>query len=65
MKTPGIILNILSVRDGGPGQRWAMTTLRNAKIPFRTATSPLYGHYGIQLMTRNKRLVKRTERLVY
>lgn len=65
MKKESIVLHVLSQRDGGPGQRWAMTMLREAGIPCTHAASLFVGHYGVKLLTTNKRLVKRASRLIY
>ncbi len=65
MKNDYITLHVMSVRDGGPGQSWAISQLRDANIPCQHARSPLVGHYGVKLLTVNKRLVKRAQRLIY
>lgn len=65
MKKDHIVLHVLSQREGGPGQRWAMSILREAGIPCTHASSPFVGHYAVKLLTVNKRLVKRAQRLIY
>ena len=63
--THSTFFHVLSKRDGGPGQRWALETLRSAGIPCVADHSPFIGHYGIRLKTRNQRLAKRATRLIY
>jgi hypothetical protein len=59
------VFSVTKVSEGGMGQRWAMQLLKDAGIKAEKAYSPYVGQTAVQVKTRNKRLRRRIERILY
>lgn len=58
-------VSLLKVAEGGSmPQHEAIRLLRQHGIPAYPGYSPYVGHYGIELRTRNRRLLARAGRLL-
>lgn len=59
------MVSLLKVADGGSmPQHEAIRLLKSHGIPARPGYSPYVGHFGIELCTRNRRLLARAGRLL-
>ena len=59
-------MSLLKTADGGGmSQAEALRLLRSYGIPARAGCSPYVGHYGIEVTTHDRRLLKRAARLLF
>lgn len=59
------VLSFLRAQEGGPTKSCVLAQLKRAGIPARGTTSCYVGHTAVAILTENKRLLKRAERIVY
>lgn len=59
------ILSVRKTSEGGPGQRATIQLLKRAGIKAQRAHSPYVGQTGVMILSHDKRVIARAERLVF
>jgi hypothetical protein len=62
---PKAISLLKTCEGGGLSMSEALRLLRSHGIPAKPGCSPYVGHYGIEVTTRNRRLLARAGRLLF
>lgn len=57
--------SVYKVSEGGLGQKQAIQMLKDAGIKARPCHSPYVGQTGVEILTVNKRIVRKAERILF
>lgn len=60
-----MILHFFNAAEGGQSMKDVLASLKYAGIPARRAHSPYVGHNAVEVLTNNKRTMRRAERIVF